>query len=254
MATRTKIAVITGGSRGLGRNMALHLAAAGKDIIITYNSNKEEAEKVVAEIRKLGRQAEAFQLSTSDTKGIDPFLEQVTSHLKQYTGSPNFDILINNAGIGANHAIAETPDAVIDELYNIHVKAVFMLTEKAIPYLNSNGRVINISTGLTRFVYPGYAAYATMKGAIEVFTKYLAKELGGRGITANVIAPGLTETDFTKGGLPQNEEGRKHVNALFAQGRIGQPDDIGNAVTLICSDEAQWITAQRIEVSGGQQL
>ncbi|GGB02975.1 SDR family NAD(P)-dependent oxidoreductase [Puia dinghuensis] len=254
MATRTKIALITGGSRGLGKNMALQLAGKGHDIILTYNSNKTEAEKVVDEIRGMGRNAEAYQLDTTNIVSFDGFFAAVSAHLMKYTGSGNFDILINNAGTGAHYSVADTPEAVFDQLYSIHLKGVFFLTQKALPLLNDNGRVINISSGLARFTYPGYAAYASMKGAIEVFTRYLAKELGPRGITVNTIAPGLTETDFTRGGLPPTEEGRKQVASIFALGRIGQPEDIGAAVTLICSEEARWITAQRIEVSGGQQL
>src|SRR5579859_6063757 len=254
MANRTKIALVTGGSRGLGKNMALQLAGKGVDIILNYNSNKAEAEKVVAQIRAMGRNAEAYQLDTTNIKSFDPFLKEVSAHLKKYTGSGNFDFLINNAGTAAHHSIAETPEDVFDQLYHIHLKGVFFLTQKALPFLNDNGRVINISTGLARFTYPGFAAYASMKGAIEVFTRYLAKELGSRGITVNTIAPGLTETDFTRASLPTTEEGRKQVGSIFALGRIGQPDDIGAAVTLICSEESRWITAQRIEVSGGQQL
>lgn len=254
METRTKIALVTGGSRGLGKNMVKRLAEKGNDIILTYNSNKAEADKVVAEVRAMGRNAEAYQLNTADTKSFDGFLKSVSDHLKEHTGSGNFDFLINNAGIGKNYAIAETPEAAVDELYNIHFKGVYMLTEKALPYLNDHGRVINLSTGLARFVGPGYAAYASMKGAIEVFTRYLAKEVGGRGITANVVAPGLTETDFTKHALPDNEEGMKKVGSIFALGRVGQPDDIGGVVAFLCTEDARWITAQRIEVSGGQLL
>ena len=254
MANRTKIALVTGGSRGLGKNMVLQLAGKGHDIILTYNSNKTEADKVVDEARAMGRNAEAYQLDTTDIKSFDGFLKAVSGHLTKYTGSGNFDILINNAGTGANHSVADTPEDVFDHLYHVHLKGVFFLTQKALPLLNDNGRIINISTGLARFCYPGYAAYASMKGGIEVFTRYLAKEVGPRGITVNTIAPGLTETDFTRGHLPKDEAGRKQVGSIFALGRIGQPDDIGAAVTLICSEEARWITAQRIEVSGGQQL
>ena len=254
MATRTKIALITGGSRGLGRNMALQLAGKGHDIILTYNSNKSQAEKVVEEIRGMGRNAEAYQLDTTNIGAFDGFLSAVSAHLKKYTGSGNFDFLINNAGTGAHYSVADTPEEVFDHLYNVHLKGVFFLTQKALPLLNDNGRVINISSGLARFTYPGNAAYASMKGAIEVFTRYLAKELGPRGITVNTIAPGWTETDFTRSRLPTTEEGRRQVASIFALGRIGQPEDIGAAVTLICSEDAHWITAQRIEVSGGQQL
>lgn len=254
MANRTKIALVTGGSRGLGKSMVLQLAGKGYDIILTYNSNKSEAGTVVDLVRAMGRNAEAYPLDTTKISSFDAFLKEVSGHLKKHTGSANFDILINNAGTGAYYSVAETPEDVFDQLYMVHLKGVFFLTQKALPLLNDGGRVINISTGLARFTYPGYAAYASMKGAIEVFTRYLAKELGPRGITVNTIAPGLTETDFTRSSLPQDEAGQRQVGSIFALGRIGQPEDIGAAVTLICSEEARWITAQRIEVSGGQQL
>jgi len=254
MTKTTKIAVVTGGSRGLGRNMVLRLAEKGNDIILTYKSNKTEADKVVAEVRSMGQKAEALQLDTSDSKGFDIFLKKVSEHLEQHTGSGKFDFLVNNAGVAAHHPIAETPEQTIDEMYNIHLKGVFLLTERSIPYLNDNGRIINISSGLTRFSLPGYAAYASMKGAIEVFTRYLAKELGSRGITANTVAPGLTETDFTRPFLPSSEEGMKQAGSIFALGRVGRPEDIGGVVAWLCTEDARWVTAQRIEVSGGQLL
>jgi NAD(P)-dependent dehydrogenase (short-subunit alcohol dehydrogenase family) len=254
MKETTKIAVVTGGSRGLGRNMVLRLAEKGIDTILTYNSNKTEADKVVAEVRAMGRKAEALQLDTSDSKRFDAFFKKVAEHLEQHTGSGKFDFLVNNAGTAAHSPIAETPEASIDEMYNIHLKGVFLLTEKSLPYLNDNGRIINISSGLTRFSLPGYAAYASMKGAIEVFTRYLAKELGSRGITANTVAPGLTETDFTRRFLPSTEEGMKQAGSIFALGRVGRPDDIGGVVAWLCTEDARWVTAQRIEVSGGQLL
>lgn len=244
--------MVTGGSRGLGRNMVLRLAEKGNDIILTYNSNKTEADKVVAEVRGMGRKAEALQLDTSDSKTFDSFVKKVSEHLEQHTGSGKFDFLVNNAGIAAHYPIAGTPEETIDQMYNIHLKGVFLLTEKSLPFLNDNGRIINISSGLTRFSLPGYAAYASMKGAIEVFTRYLAKELGARGITANTVAPGLTETDFTRPFLPSSEEGMKQVGSIFALGRVGRPDDIGGVVAWLCTDDARWVTAQRIEVSGGQ--
>lgn len=254
METKTKIALVTGGSRGLGKNMVLQLAEKGNDIILTYNSNKTEADKVVAEVRAMGRKAAAFQLNTADTKGFDAFLTKVSEHLTEHTGSGKFDFLVNNAGTAAHALVAETTEEVLDDMYHIHLKGVFVLTEKVLPYLNDNGRIINISTGLARFSTPGFAAYASMKGAIEVFTRYLAKELGSRGITANAVAPGLTETDFTRSFLSGNEEGRKQINSMFALGRVGQPDDIGGVVAFLCTEEARWVTAQRIEVSGGQLL
>ncbi len=254
MDTKVKIALVTGGGRGLGKNMALKLAGKGNDVIITYNNNREEADKVVSEIRGMGRKAVAFQLNTGETSTFDAFLKEVTEHLKVNTGSPNFDFLVNNAGIAAHSSVAGTKEEELDALYNIHFKGVYLLTQKALPFLNDHGRVVNISTGLTRFSTPGYAAYASMKGAIEVFTRYLAKELGPRGITVNAVAPGLIETDFTRPFIPTHDEGRQQVASLFALGRIGVPEDIGSVVAFLCTEEARWVTAQRIEVSGGMLL
>lgn len=254
MAKGAKIALVTGGSRGLGKNMVLRLAEKGNDIVLTYNSNKEEADKVVQQVAAMGRKALAVQLDAGDSKTFDTFIRTVTDHLREHTGSPNFDFLVNNAGVAAHGGVGDTSESDIDMLYNIHLKGVLLLTQKALPYLNDNGRIVNISSGLTRFSTPGYAAYASMKGAIEVFTRYLARELGSRGITANTVAPGLIETDFTRPYLPQNEEGKKHVDTLFALGRIGQPEDIGGVVALLCTEDARWITAQRIEASGGMNL
>lgn len=254
MATRTKIALVTGGSRGLGKNMALRIAEKGNDVIITYNSNKEEADKVVAEIVAKGQKALALQLNVGNSHSFDGFLKEVTSHLKENTGSEKFDFLINNAGIEANGLVANTSEEAFDKLYQVHLKGTFFLTQKALPFINDNGRIVNVSTGLARFTTLGFAAYASMKGAIEIFTKYLAKEVGARGITANAIAPGLIETDFTRAHLPQDPEVRKQIAANFALGRIGVPDDIGGVVAFLCSEDARWVTAQRIEASGGMFL
>ncbi|HEY9261249.1 SDR family oxidoreductase [Chitinophaga sp.] len=254
MATKNKIALVTGGSRGLGRNMSLHLAKNGHDIIITYKSNQTEADKVVAEIQALGQKAAAFQLDTADTKAFDAFFSTVSAHLKAETGSGTFDFLVNNAGIDRRSMIAETTEADFDELYHVHLKGVYFLTQKALPFIADNGRVINLSTGLARFVTPGYAAYAAMKGGIEVFTRYLAKEAGVRGITANVVAPGIIETDFTKAVFDHAPQAIAHITAQTALGRTGLPDDIGGIVAFLCTAEARWITAQRIEASGGMFL
>ncbi|HEY6901354.1 MAG TPA: SDR family oxidoreductase [Puia sp.] len=254
METRTKIALVTGGGRGLGKNMVLRLAEKGNDIILTYNTHKEEADKVVAEVRAMGRKAEAYQLNTANVQRFDAFLKTVSEHLKAHTGSGKFDFLVNNAGTALHGSVAEITEGGLDEMYDIHLKGVVMLTVKALPYLNDNGRIVNISTGLARFSTPGFAAYSSMKGAIEVFTRYLAKELGSRGITANAVAPGLTETDFTRAFLPGHDEGMKQVGSMFALGRVGRPDDIGGVVAFLCTEDARWITAQRIEVSGGQLL
>ena len=254
MSTENKIALVTGGSRGLGKNMALSLAKKGVDVVLTYNSNKEEADKVVAEIQNLGQNAAAFQLDAGNVKSFDTFLKEVTDHLTEKTGKPNFDYLVNNAGTALYAPFAETTEEQFDNAVNIHYKGVFFLTQKALPFLNVGGRIVNISTGLARFSNPGSSAYAAMKGAVEVLTRYLAKELGSRGITANTVAPGAIATDFGGGRVRDNKEINDHVAQVTALGRVGLPDDIGGVVAFLCSDDARWVTGQRIEVSGGMNL
>ena len=249
-----KIALVTGGSRGLGRNMAVSLASKGIDVILTYNSNKQKADEVVAEVRSLGQKAIAYPLNTGKVETFDEFFEQVTSHLQEETGSPNFDFLINNAGTALYASFAETTEEQLDDMINIHYKGVFFLTQKALPFLNDGGRIINISSGLTRFSLPGSSGYASMKGAVEVLTRYLAKELGPRKITANVVAPGAIETDFGNGRVRDNKEMNDMVAGVTALGRAGLPDDIGGIVAFLCTDEARWINAQRIEASGGMHI
>ncbi|NOW95771.1 SDR family NAD(P)-dependent oxidoreductase [Mucilaginibacter sp. SG564] len=248
-----KIALITGGSRGLGKNAAQHLAKKGIDVILTYRSKKEEAEEVVASIEKLGRKAAALQLDTSVVKSFDGFISQLTALLQEKWGRGTFDFLINNAGIDAASKFAETTEEDFDNLMNIHFKGVYFLTQKSLPVIADGGRIINFSTGLARFSTPGYAAYASMKGAIEVLTKYLAKELGPRGIAANVVAPGIIETDFTKEAF-SHEGMHDRISSITALGRPGMPDDIGGIVAFLCTEEARWINAQRIEASGGMFL
>ena len=254
MSTQSKIALITGGSRGLGKNMALHLAQKGIDIILTYNSKKEEAEAVVREIEKTGRKAIALQLNTGDVKNFDSFFEEIKKALKNTFNSDCFDFLINNAGIGIYASFAETTEEQFDALMNIQFKGVFFLTQKALPLIKDGGRIINLSTGLARFSMPGYAAYASMKGAMETLTRYQAKELGARGIAVNCVAPGAIETDFGGGVVRDNPQLNQHVASVTALGRVGLPDDIGGVVAFLCSEEAKWINAQRIEVSGGMNL
>lgn len=249
--SQSKIALVTGGSRGLGRNMAIALAKKGIDIVLTYNSNKDEADKVVAEILSLGQKAFTLQLDAGNVKSFDGFLQQVTSYLKENTGSTSFDFLINNAGTALYSSFADTTEEQFDNAINIHYKGVFFLTQKALPFLNDGGRIINISSGLARFSFPGSAAYGSMKGAVEVLTRYLAKELGSRGIAANVVAPGAIETDFGGGQTRDNKEVNDRISGLTALGRVGLPNDIGGVVAFLCSDEAKWINGQRIEVSGG---
>ncbi|MHA4895605.1 SDR family NAD(P)-dependent oxidoreductase [Pedobacter sp. PWIIR3] len=254
MEARNKIALVTGGSRGLGRNMAISIAKKGIDLVLTYNTNKEEADKVVAEIKSLGQNAVAFQLDAGDVKSFDNFFKEVTAYLKQTTGKEAFDFLINNAGTALYAAFAETTEEQFDTALNIHFKGVFFLTQKALPFLNDGGRIVNISSGLARFSFPGSSAYGSMKGAIEVLTRYLAKELGSRGIAANVVAPGAIETDFGGGHVRDDEKMNAQIAGFTALGRVGLPDDIGGVVAFLCTEDAKWINGQRIEVSGGMSL
>lgn len=249
-----KIALVTGGSRGLGKNMAISLAKKGVAILLTYHNQKEEAEEVVSAIKQLGQQAVALQLDAGNTKSFAAFFERVSFVLAETFGRDSFDYLVNNAGIGINSLFAETTEEQFDTLMNIQFKGVFFLTQKALPLLADGGGIVNISTGLARFSMPGYAAYAAMKGAIETLTKYQAKELGGRKIRVNVVAPGAIATDFGGGALKENQQVQEHIGSITALGRIGQPDDIGSVVAFLCSDDAKWVNAQRIEVSGGMNL
>ena len=248
------IALVTGGSRGLGKNMALSLANKGIDVLLTYHSQQAEAEAVVAEIKSHGRQAAAVQLDAGNVAGFAAFFEQVKTTLRDKFDADGFNFLINNAGTALYSSIAETPEAAFDALLNVQFKGVYFLTQQALPLLRDGGRVINISSGLARFVGPGYAAYASLKGAVEVFTRYLAQELGPRGITANVVAPGAIETDFGGGVVRDNPQVNAHLASVTALGRVGLPEDIGGVVAFLCTPEAGWINAQRIEVSGGQSL
>jgi len=254
MSTTNKIVLITGGSRGLGKNMALSLAKEGLDVILTYHSKKEEALAVVAEIEQSGQKAAALQLNTADVKSFGEFFAQLSALLKNTFNSDTIDFLVNNAGIGINAPFAETSEEVFDELLNIHFKGVFFLTQAALPLLSDGGGIVNISTGLARFATPGYSAYASMKGAIETLTRYQAAELGSRGIRVNIVAPGAIETDFGGGVVRDNDQVNKHIASVTALGRVGRPDDIGSVVAFLCTDQAKWINAQRIEVSGGMNL
>lgn len=252
--TAKKIALVTGGSRGLGKEMAISLAKKGLGVIITYNSKKEEAAGVVAAIEAMGKPAAALQLNTGNVSTFTPFFDQVKTCLKEKFNSSSFHFLINNAGIGINAPFADTSEDQFDLLMNIHFKGVYFLTQKALPMLADGGGIVNLSTGLARFAYPGYSAYAAMKGAVETLTRYQAKELGVRKIRVNVVAPGAIETDFGGGHVRDNAETNKAVAAVTALGRVGLPDDIGSVVAFLCSDDAKWVNAQRIEVSGGQQI
>jgi len=252
--TTNKIALVTGGSRGLGKNMALSLAKKGTDVIITYNTRRDEAQGVVAEIKKLDRLASALQLDVGDSKSFDSFISSLKSTLKQDFGTSTFDFLVNNAGLGIYAPFNETTEDQFDLLVNVHFKGAFFLTQRALPVLNDGGRIINISSGLARFSNPGYAAYAAMKGAIETLTRYQAKELGVRKIAVNTVAPGAIETDFGGGVVRDNAQLNQHIASITALGRVGIADDIGGVVAFLCSEEARWINGQRIEVAGGVNL
>lgn len=249
-----KIALITGGSRGLGKNTALRLAQQGHDIIVTYNTKKEEAQQVVSEAEALGRKAAAIQLNIEDVDSLDTFVSSLATVLTQHWSTGKFDFLINNAGVGATIPFAQATSSDFDRLMNIHYKGVYFLTQKCLPLLNDGGRIINLSSGTTRFVNPGYSIYASLKGAIEVLTRYLAKELGARSITVNVVAPGPVETDFNNAGIRSNPEIKGRLASLTALGRVGQADDIGGIIAFLCSKDGFWINGQRIEASGGINL
>lgn len=251
---KSKIALVTGGSRGLGRDMAINLAQKGADVILTYNSNQQKADEVAAEIQALGQKALVLPLDSGNVKTFDAFFAQVAAWLQAQTGTAQFDFLINNAGTALYAPFAQTTEEQFDQALNIHYKGVFFLTQKALPFLKDGGRIINISSGLARFSFPGSSAYGSMKGAVEVLTRYLARELGPRGITANVVAPGAIATDFGHGRVRDNQELNQQVAGATALGRVGLPEDIGGVVAFLCSEEARWINGQRIEVSGGMML
>jgi NAD(P)-dependent dehydrogenase (short-subunit alcohol dehydrogenase family) len=254
MTEETKIALVTGGSRGLGRNTAIHLARKGIDTVLTYRSSQPEAEAAVREIEALGGKAVALQLDTSDVSAFPAFAETLKAALEEDWGRETIDFLVNNAGTGLHKPFAETTEADFDALMNVHVKGVFFLTQALLPLIADGGRIVNISSGLARFSLPGASAYGTMKGAVEVMTRYLARELGPRGITANVVAPGAIETDFNGGRVRDDAELNRMVGSMTAMGRAGLPDDIGGAISSLLAGENGWMTGQRIEVSGGMFL
>jgi NAD(P)-dependent dehydrogenase (short-subunit alcohol dehydrogenase family) len=249
-----KIALITGGSRGLGKNMAIHLAKQGKNVVITYNSNKTEADKVVAEIEGLGKKAAALQLNTGEVKTFAAFAESLQKTLKEKFNTGKFDFLVNNAGIGIPTTLGQTTEENFDILTNIHFKGVYFLTQTLLPIQNDGGRIINLSSGLARFSMPGYSVYGSLKAGMEAMTRYMAQELGARRIGVNIIAPGAIETDFGGGYIRDNAEMNKMVASGTALGRVGLPDDIGGVVAFLCSEEGRWINGQRIEVAGGTHL
>ena len=248
----TKIAIVTGASRGLGRSTALAIARHGGDVILTYRSRAEEAQAVVAEISALGRTALAFPLDTGNPASFEPFVERLRGALLQTWRRDTFDHLVNNAGHGIYATIERTTEAQFDDLVNVHFKGVFFLTQTLLPLIADGGRIVNLSSGLTRTSFPGYAVYAAVKGAVEVLTRYMAKELGGRGIAVNTVAPGAIETDFGGGAVRDNPDINKLFADMTALGRAGLPDDIGPMIASLLSADNRWVNAQRIEVSGGQ--
>ena len=254
MANTAKIALVTGGSRGLGKNMALQLAQKGIDVIITYQSKKEDADNVVKEIVATGRKAYALQLDVAHSNTFDAFVQALGSVLKNEFQTDTLDALVNNAGVGLHASFGETTEEQFESMMNIHLKAPFFLTQKLLPFLNNGGSIVNISTGLARFTMTGYDAYATMKGGLETLTRYQAKFLGSRGIRVNTVAPGAIETDFGGGAVRDNKDLNNLVSSITALGRVGLPDDIGGVVAFLCSEESKWVNAQRIEVSGGMNI
>ncbi|WP_332877757.1 SDR family NAD(P)-dependent oxidoreductase [Massilia sp. S19_KUP03_FR1] len=249
-----KIALITGGSRGLGKNTALHLAAQGAGIVLTYRSKKEEADAVVAQIVDAGGKAATLQLDTALAGTFAAFTDSLRATLQAGWGRATVDFLVNNAGVGVHAPFAATTEEQLDEMYNIHLKGVFLLTQALLPVIADGGRIVNISSGLARFATPGFSAYAAMKGAIETLTRYLAKELGARGIAVNTVAPGAIETDFGGGVVRDNVQMNAYIASQTALGRVGVPDDIGGAIAALLSENSGWINAQRIEVSGGMYI
>lgn len=250
----TRIVLITGANRGLGRSMALHLADQGWDIVGTYRNNEEEGGEVAAEIERRGRRAAMLRLDVAKSDTFEAFANELGRTLSQQFGRQTLDALINNAGVGGHARIADTSEALFDELSAVHFKGPFFLTQRLLPMIADAGRILNVSSGLARMTFPGAAAYAANKAAIETFTRYLAKELGPRRITVNVIAPGAIATDFNGGRVRDNADLNTQVASMTALGRVGEADDIGLAVAALLSDAGRWISGQRIEVSGGQAL
>jgi NAD(P)-dependent dehydrogenase (short-subunit alcohol dehydrogenase family) len=253
MENKNKIVLITGGSRGLGKDMALRLAEKGIDVVLTYNSKADEAHAVVSQIEQSGQKAATLQLNTGDIKSFDGFAVQLQKVLQTTFGTTHFDYLVNNAGIGGYSTIADVTEDMFDELLNIHFKGVYFFTQKLLPLMNDGGGIVNVSSGLTRISVPGSSVYASMKGAVEVLTRYQAKELGARGIRVNVIAPGAVMTDFGGAHLRNDADLQKFISNVTALGRPGVAEDIGGVVAFLCTEDARWVNAQRIEVSGGMQ-
>ena len=254
MELKSKIALVTGGGRGLGKDMVLNLAKKGIDVVLTYNNKKDEALAVVGEIEKMGRKAAALQLNTGNVRSFKAFFDQLKGVLRDHFGTDTIDFLVNNAGNSFNSSIADATEEQFDEVINIHFKGVFFLTQGLLPLINDGGRIINISSGLARFCSPNRSVYGAAKAAIETLSRYMAFEFGKRGIAVNTIAPGAIATDFSGGIVRDNPEVNKHIAGITALGRVGLPEDIGPIVAFLCSDDARWINAQRIEASGGMNI
>ncbi len=249
-----RVSLVTGGSRGIGRDIAINLASTGHDVIISYHTNRSAADEVISIISDLGQSAHAIHLDVSDLSSRNTFVTELRSLLSDQYDSDRIDYLINNAGTGLSKPIADISEADFDEMLGVHFKGVYFLTQAMIPMLADGGGIVNISSGLTRFSFQGMSAYACMKGAIEVFTRYCAKELADRHIRANTIAPGAVATDFGGGANRDNEKKRQIISNITALGRVGEVDDIGGVVAFLCSDQAGWINGQHIEISGGMLL
>ncbi|MEZ4810552.1 MAG: SDR family oxidoreductase [Allomuricauda sp.] len=252
--TNSKIALVTGGSRGLGENMAINLAKKGLDVVLTYHSNQVEADKTVKEIETIGQKAYALQLDVADSSSFGGFVQEVKRAIDSHFGAEKIDFLINNAGIGIYANINETTEEQLDTLVDVHFKGVFFLTQKMLPIMADGGGIVNISSGLARFSFPGYSVYGSMKAAVEALTRYQAQELGARKIRSNVVAPGAIETDFGGGTNKTDEDKRAAIANFTALGRVGIPSDIGGIVAFLCTEDAKWINAQRIEASGGMMI
>jgi len=248
---KNKIAIVTGGSRGLGKDMALSLAKKNIDVIVTYQTNEAMALDTVKEIEALGAKAAIAHLNMSEFNSLDAFVQNVEVLLSRTFNATHFDFLINNAGMGKTVPFMDVTEDVFDDFLNVHFKSVYFLTQKLLKHMNDGGGIINISSGTTRFSNPGYSVYASMKGAMEVLTKYLAKELGNRGIRSNIVAPGPIETDFNNAAIRNNPQFKTMLGNMSPLGRVGAADDLGGVIAFLCSEDAKWINGQRIEVSGG---
>jgi NAD(P)-dependent dehydrogenase (short-subunit alcohol dehydrogenase family) len=254
MTETKKIVLITGGSRGLGENIAVKLAARNVNVIITYQTQKDAALQVVEKVKQTGVHAAALQLSVDQIASFAAFFKELAALLKKEFGTDRFDYLVNNAGVGLNAPYATTTEEQFDELLNIHFKGVYFFTQQSLNFIRDGGAIVNMSSRLAQASVPGYSAYAAMKGAVETLTRYQAKELGDRKIRVNTVAPGPIATDFGGGVVRDNPQFRSNAVVATALGRIGEADDIGGVVAFLCTADAGWITAQRIEVSGGMNL